>query len=151
METTVEYPLDCKLKGVSALADCPSLHALAVGSRIHEGIVDLASNSIKEAPLAATHRISGPNVASFLYLLLKILLFHSLNYRCLLSLTIGSHSRFRSPLILYLSRYVYLDVCICSNQQPTSDSSCQYIISTTSGKSFGNKESDLLISAAYPD
>lgn len=68
METTVEHPLDCKLKGVSALADCPSLHVLAVGSRIHEGIVDLASNSIKEAPLAATHRISGPNVASFLFI-----------------------------------------------------------------------------------
>lgn len=33
----------------------------------------LASNSIKEAPLAATHRISGPNVASLL-LIAQILL-----------------------------------------------------------------------------
>lgn len=66
MKTSSDYPLGCKLKGVSALAGCPSLDVPTVCSRIHEGIVDLASNSIKEAPLAATHRISGPNVASFL-------------------------------------------------------------------------------------
>lgn len=68
MKTKSDYPLSCKLKGVSALADCPNLHVLSVGSRIREGIVDLASNSIKEAPLAAAHRISGPNVASFLFI-----------------------------------------------------------------------------------